>query len=189
MKKTIYLGIFALLAVFTLSGCTSAENVSNSAATTEDTNVNAVNSAVNTNESMGEESTSVSLLYYNQTADEANTTLEACHPSFVQTVATDMTYPDSTLEEIFTAQFENELTEEQLAEGFVRTPFDAHDFSFDSVVLEEGMITVNFSDDTLMDSLSDCEGSILVSVFNGLRYNIPAATGIRTSDDRILIDY
>ncbi len=183
--KRLVVGAALLLGMVIVSGCTntntnSTANTASDAVPHANQAVGNVNGATNTTTSEP-----VYLYFYNPVADAENDTLEECHSKFVESVETDLTYPEASLETIFSTQFEHELTPAEVDDGFVRDPFDTYDFSFDSVTLEDGVITVSFTDDALIDSLTDCEGSILVSVLQGIGNGITGVTNVRTADGRI----
>lgn len=103
------------------------------------------------------------LYYHNLDKDKEQYDWISCNKEFILPVKRNVAISNTPIKDVFTLLFEAKLTENDLENGFIAGVFETYDFTIKSVILNNGLLKIDFYKNQNLESLSSCERSIFIS--------------------------
>jgi hypothetical protein len=102
--------------------------------------------------------------YYNEKSEKYISTNFSCEARFVVPTTRKIVASKTPLDTIFNELFKADLSQDEIDQGFIPTPFKTHDFSIKSLNFTDGVLTIDLNNNTVLESLSSCEMGIFSAI-------------------------
>lgn len=127
------------------------------------------------------------LYYHNLAKDRAEYNYISFDERFILPVKKNIPMTKTPIKDVFTLLFEANLTEDDLKSGFVAGVFDTYDLSMRSLILNNGVLTIDFMNpDFTLESLSSAENGVFVHSLRKTAQQFPEIEKIQFQNGMVI---